>query len=320
MGAITVAIGSSDTLSEDVRILASEYVTDPQLLIAAGKEARPVIIEQASALFRPKDLVVALVDPQVETITELKAQIEMLGRELPVIIYFTKPPEGPLPIKATTVKIEKDEKKRLKDRILRFLKPFGKVMTDKAFEAFAEALRDEMSLEQELMKLVNFIGERNRIQSGDVKALTIHSHDDQLRDLFDAFAQGDRQRCLDVLENLFSQGLPPIVIQNYLARQVRLLMQARDLPEPGYSATDFPSFKKAFPRLKEGLAASTADRKAYLAYQHPYYAFLLLQAARRIPKRDLALLFQRLCDFDLAVKSGGTKHEKAFLESILFTR
>jgi hypothetical protein len=316
---ITIVAGSQETMAEDIRIISSEMVECPVIAMAHDKDTKALVTEKVSSLFLPPNSVIVLVDPHRETLEGLTSHFAALEGKVPIIVYYTGDPPQPYPLKGKLVVMEKERARRLEDRALKMLKRNNKVMTDKAFAALSAMIRDESSLDSELMKIINFVGERKRIESKDVKLLTADRHDETFLDLFQALADEDRKRVVETFEGLVLQGTPLLWIHGFLLRQVRLLLQGKDVEELLGPRSDYALFQKAFTKWKGSLSSKSMEKKHYLPYQKPYYAFKLTQTSRKMSSPALIALFHRLVLFDRRVKSG-TKLELPDLEQALFKR
>lgn len=316
MPEIIVAAGTEENIVEDVHILVADWSANPEILYATEKEIPAAVVDHASALFFPDNLILVLIDPVWEKLSELRKQLDILAENIHVIIYATSALPSPLPIQARVITLEKEKKKRIEARVLRFLKKYGKVMTDKGFSIFSERVRDESMLEQELIKLINYSGDRNKIDSKDVRAITTNTHEDSLLTLFQAFSRDQMKEALTIFDNLLSNGLPLLAIQSFLSRQARLLLHAKDIEATQGTRPDYATFQKSFPKWKAALDLKPGEKRHYLLHQKPYYAFKLLQTARSTRSSDLEKLFISLATFDSRVKKG-TKHDRVILEAAL---
>jgi DNA polymerase III delta subunit len=316
MGNIIITAGSPDNITEDIHILSRQWGDSPEITLATDKDARNRIVQAASALFTPDNAVFVLLDPPWELVGELKEHLYLLKERFHVIIYTTSQLPAPLPIQGEIIALEQEKKKRLRQRVLKTLKVHGKQMTDKAFQLFSDLIKDESVLELELAKLVNYIGERKRIDSKDVRAVITDTHEESMLDLFQAFSAGEKQQVLNVFENLVTNGTPVLAVFSFLIRQVRLLLHAKDMEEVLKSGADYALFQKAFGKWKGNLETIPSEKRHYLPYQKPYYAYKLSATSKKVSRRDLIAFYGMLSDFDIRVKKG-TKHDRIQLERAL---
>jgi DNA polymerase III delta subunit len=313
---IIIAVGSKENLLEDVHVIAKQLISDPELVIASGKEKdmRNIIIEKASNLFINENLVLVVVDPGGALIDELKGQLQALKEKISVVIFMTSASDKISEhIDGKVIVLEQDKEKRLKGKVRSFLQGHKKKMTDKAFDLLMERIKDESVLESELTKLVAFVGEKNTIESKDIRTIVGETHEDSLMALFEAFQKFDKKEMLAIFENLIDNGQYILAIHSYLVNQIRLLLQTKDMEEMVREGVEYPVFAKAFKKWKEDLDLQSSEKRRYLPYQHPYYAYKLSKVGHNISQKDLLAFFEMLTTFDAQVKRG-TKYDRIRME------
>jgi DNA polymerase III delta subunit len=296
---IIIAVGSKENLLEDIHVIAKQLVSDPEIAIASGKEKdmRNIIIEKASNLFINENLVLVVVDPGPVLINELKGQLQVLKEKISVVIFTTNASDKISEhIDGKVVVLEQDKEKRLKGKVRSFLQGHTKKMTDKAFDL-----------------LIAFVGEKSTIESKDIKAIVGQTHEDSLMALFEAFQKFDKKEMLAIFENLIDNGQYILAIHSYLVNQIRLLLQTKDMEEMVREGVEYPVFAKAFKKWKEDLDLQSSEKRRYLPYQHPYYAYKLSKVGHKISKKDLLAFFEMLTTFDAQVKRG-TKYDRMRME------
>jgi len=314
MGRIVVASGSKDYFTEDVLFLSRGWSENPRIVTAAASAARGIVLDLASALFIEPDLVLALLDPAEEAVRALTNPLLVLKERANVIIYATTPGfEVPAELGAERVVVEKEKEKRFKDRVLAEVRAERKKMTDRAYALLKERVPDEALLIGELGKLVAFVGEKTVIDAKDVAAVVTEMHEEDFITLSEAMARKDRKEIVRIVGTLLSQGLSPLAINGFMTRHVQLLLQARDAAEFFKEAPDFRAFSKGFSRLKEDLGAVPLEKRHYLAFQKPYYAYNLCKSSRRTSEKTLLSLLAMLARFDRKVKQG-TRHDRINFE------
>ena len=314
MKELLVAIGSKENVVEDIHILARRFAAHPEIVIAQGKDLRRVIAEKSSNLFLPENLVVVAVDPELPDLTALKGHFDALKERAGVIVYLTSDSKEVLEILGgKPVILEKDRDKRIRERVRAVLKQNGKKMTDKAFVLLTSRIRDESILDQEVMKLIGYVGDKMTVESKDINAVATETHEESLMALFDAFSRMDKKEVLNIFENLLENGQHILAIHSYLVNQLRLLIQAKDLEPLIAEANSYPAFAPVFKRWKEKTEIETSGKKRYLPYQHPYYAFKLSGTSKKISRKSLVEFYEFLCSLDAKVKSG-TKHDRTLME------
>jgi len=311
---ITIAIGKKENITEDIYTLAREWVDNPEIVIVTGKDIKNVVIEKASTLFIGDNLVLVLLDPERALIEEMKEQLQALKERIHIIIYTTAKPQGVYkPIEGNTVIMERNIEKRIEDRVRNFIRKYKKKMTHEGLKLLTERIKDESILESELMKLVNYVGDRKEIKSKDVLSIVTETHEENLAALFDALASTDKKETLYIFENLLLNGLHILAIHSYLVRQVRLLLQAKDMEEVFKAGSEYDIFLKTFHKWKESLELKPSEKKHYFPYQNPYFAYKLSKTSQKISRKDLIAFFDTLTAFDINVKRG-TKYDRIHME------
>lgn len=314
MKKLLVAIGSKENIFEDIHVLARRYAEQPDIAIAQGKDLRRVVIEKASNLFLNDSLVVVVVDPVLPDITAVEGQLGILAERIGVVVYLTSDAKDVRErLGGKQVVLEQDKDKRLRERVRMTLKRNGKKMTDKAYALLTSRIKDESILDQEVLKLIGYVGDRLTIESRDISAVVTETHEESLMALFDAFSRMDRKEVLGIFEGLLENGQHILAIQSYLVNQMRLLVQAKDLEPYVADARAYPAFAAVFKRWKEKNDVETSGKKRYLPYQHPYYAFKLSGTSRRIPQKNLIEFYEFLSFLDAKIKRG-TKHDRTLME------
>lgn len=141
------------------------------------------------------------------------------------------------------------------------------------------SLRDLVS---EIGKLVAYVGDRRVITVEDIREVCSRGHEVTVFQLVDAIGDRKLDRALGLLREVLQGGEPPLLILYMIARQFRLILQARTLLDRGLPASRLPG--------ELGIAPFLAER---LAVQ-----------ARKFSLREIQNSFTRLLQADVAIKSG----------------
>ncbi|MCX7856488.1 MAG: hypothetical protein N2513_00675 [Deltaproteobacteria bacterium] len=301
-----------NSLASDIEKTAHELHRFPKIITLEGDQIRKGVTHLFSSLFLDENIVLFLIDPDKKLLNSLKTQIENLEKKIWIVIYDTKAKDRT----ELHTSVEKDKEKTLKRTVLSFLRRYGKTMTDKAYNLFIERIKDDSFIENELIKLVNYVGEREEIRSKDVDLVVSRYEEENLISLFEAIKDGNKIELIRVLDNLMSLGMAPLMIHAYLCRIIRLLIQVKemtDLLDPYNSDTIF--FKK-FSGLRNLFSFAPEDKKNYFPYLNHRYALTLATFANKISLNRLKELYNSLVMYDLSVKKG-TKFEFSRLEMIL---
>ncbi|HBA55825.1 DNA polymerase III subunit delta [Syntrophorhabdus aromaticivorans] len=314
MSKIMLAVGTKENMTGDLHVIAQKWTNDPKFVVATGKEVKTAVIDTASSLFPSENTILVLVDPDASLLSTLKPQLDALKERIPVILYTTSPPSEALKgIGGTASLMEKDKTTRIKKNVLAFLKRYDKKMTDKAFRALMERIRNESILESELMKIVNYVGDKTTINSKDIQAIVAETHEESFLTLFDAIAGMDKKEVLSIFENLIENGVHVLAIHSYLVRQIRLLLQAKDMEGLFKTAPEYPAFSRTFGKWKEGLDLKPMEKKHYFPYQKPYYAHKLSKVSRKTGKQAYIAFLEILTTLDTHIKKG-TRYDRIRLE------
>jgi DNA polymerase-3 subunit delta len=108
----------------------------------------------------------------------------------------------------------------------------GKKLLPTAAGALVRAVGSDLDrLCNEVEKLVLYAGERPTITEEDVAALVALAPDDNVFHLLDALGERKRARAVQLLHDLLDSGEPPARVLSLVARQLRLVWQAKFLLE-----------------------------------------------------------------------------------------
>jgi DNA polymerase-3 subunit delta len=109
-------------------------------------------------------------------------------------------------------------------------KQAGSGIAEEAAELLAEYVGGDLRVvANEVDKLATYAGPGQTIDAADVEALVSQAGEANVFECVDAIGQGDRTRALSSLGVLLERGERPERVLALVARQVRLLLQARDL-------------------------------------------------------------------------------------------
>lgn len=145
---------------------------------------------------------------------------------------------------------------------------YDRQLTQQAAQLLVDLIGAEMGqLDQELQKLVAYIGKRNQITEGDVDKLVGRSQGENTWKIFDAIGAGNVKDALEILDRLLEQGEEPLRILGAFSMQLRRLAQAARLAQQGVSlATALeqagvpPYFSKGCQQQLKHLGAARANQ------------------------------------------------------------
>ncbi len=189
------------------------------------------------------------------------------------------------------------------DLIRRIVAQFDKRLAPGAHELIARRAGPETALlAMELEKLCLYVGDRASITEEDVRVMVRDMAESWIFDFTSALAARQLVRGLPLLRGLFEQGEPPLRVLAMIAREVRLLLIARECLDGalrGHWRPDvqFNAFQsQVLPRVDA--ATLEAFGKA-----HPFVLFRRFQDAARLRTAALRTALRTLADLDARLKS-----------------
>ena len=147
----------------------------------------------------------------------------------------------------------------------------------------AYAGNDLRLLDQELDKLLTYVGPGQAVTEADVRRLVNAAQQTSIFDMVDAIGSRDSRAALALLHELLDAGEAPLYLLFMITRQFRILLQVR-LLQPANLAP-----------------AELASRLG----QHPFVIDKALKQARQFTLPHLEAILRRLLQADLALKSSG---------------
>jgi len=150
-------------------------------------------------------------------------------------------------------------------------------------------------LEQDLNKVLCYVGERPGISEDDVAALVIPPAEETVFAVIDALGEGKARPALEGLAALLRAGEEPLRLLGMLARQFRIILAAGDLSRRGMSAAEIAR--------ELGLKTFVVRRA--------------LEHGRMISPERAARTLAGIRDIDLAVKNGRRDFYSAAADLIL---
>jgi DNA polymerase III subunit delta len=145
-------------------------------------------------------------------------------------------------------------------------------------------------LDQEIRKLLLYVGDRKEIAVDDVRVMVPYVQSaDVIFQMVDAVGQRDGRRALSYLHRLLDVGEHPLGIFGMVVRQFRLLIQIRWLIDQRHTQQQITS------RIK----------------LHPYVVKKVCAQADRFTPTQLREAYRLLAEQDLAIKRGGIPADMA---------
>ncbi len=155
-----------------------------------------------------------------------------------------------------------------------------------AADALAFAVGDDLRLlNSEIEKLVIYVGGERPITPADVELMVPYAGTANVFVMVDAIGRRDGRAALHMLHKLLDEGAAPLYLLSMIVRQFRILIQVKDLSS-------------------QGLAASTIAKQTGL---HPFVAEKTGRQAMNFSMGQLEMIYARLLETDLAIKTGQTE-------------
>lgn len=162
-------------------------------------------------------------------------------------------------------------------------------------------------LDQEIYKLVNYVGDRRQVSVQDVATVVSTHAEDVMFKCVDAIGRRDSDRALLLLNELHRHDTKPQAVAgrllSLLTRHYRLLWQAKYLASQGVAARDLRS-------LPERIAAELPQDPSIV--QMSFRAGEYMSASEKYTYADIQWVFDRLVLCDLANKGGVTEEDVLF--------
>lgn len=137
-------------------------------------------------------------------------------------------------------------------------------------------------LDQEITKIKLYKEEDKNITKEDILSLTAKNIDIDIFDLIDKIVMQDKEHALEIYYEMLKRNEEPIKILIILANQFRIMYQAKELYQKGYSGNDI----------------------ADILSIHPYRIKLALEKTYRYSADTLLSYLSSLADLDYDIKIG----------------
>lgn len=189
------------------------------------------------------------------------------------------------------------------DVVRRVAGAFGKRVEPAAHELIVRRAGAEMGLlSMELEKLCLYVGERPIIAEADVRAAFRDMAGAWIFDFTGAFASRQLGKALPLLQELIEQGEPPLRVLAMIAREVRMLLLARECLDDALRGKWRPDVPFNVFQSRILPLVDTATREAF-GKAHPFVLYRRFQDAGRTTARVLRDALLQLSDLDLRFKT-----------------
>jgi DNA polymerase-3 subunit delta len=194
------------------------------------------------------------------------------------------------------IEFTRPRKEELVGWLLRRAAREGKKMAPAAADLLISRAGTGMTLlANELQKLIVFAGEREIITREDVLLLSPRLTEENIFAVVDSLGERRAQKALAGIRDLLAAGEPPPVILAMVARQFRLLLQAKELAAKGAKVS----------HLAEELKVPL------------FVAKKITQQSAGFSSARLEEILRRLLEMDVAVKTGGRDFYPAFEDFVI---
>jgi DNA polymerase-3 subunit delta len=161
----------------------------------------------------------------------------------------------------------------------------GGSITPGATAQLAAFISDNLRLmAQEIEKLLAYVDRARPITKEDIQLLVSDVREANIFDMVDALGQRDRQTASRLLHQRLDGGDHPLALQAMMARQIRILIQVKELRQEGLDRTAIAT--------QLGL--------------HPFVVRKALAQERNFSMTQLESIHRQLLDTDVAIKTGQT--------------
>ena len=153
-------------------------------------------------------------------------------------------------------------------------------------------------LKNSLQMLLNYLGEREIIEEQDVIELIVPTKEEGVFALAEKLTNAPAEDVLFFLKQLLEQGIHPLVILSVLAKEVRCLMEIKEIiQQKKLLFASYNQFiKTAYPLIKK-------ENLVHLKGLPSYVIFLFGQRAQKYSLKTLKAIHQQLLLTEIAIKS-----------------
>jgi DNA polymerase III subunit delta len=213
-------------------------------------------------------------------------------------------------------KISRD---KLREFIDRQLSLYDKRVEPRARELILLRAGDDLrTLQQELDKLVLYVGEQAVVRADDVETIFADQIEGWIFDLTGFIAARNATGALCQLGRLIAQGDHPLKLLSTIAAEVRKLLSARQILESDLRGRWKPGM--SYKQFEHAIL----DQGATLLTRNPYADYLCFQRAETFSLPELLSYMRRIHDADLRLKSSAPNPklvmERLILQMCLGTR
>ncbi|MGC9028638.1 MAG: DNA polymerase III subunit delta [Desulfomonilaceae bacterium] len=211
-------------------------------------------------------------------------------------------------------------------RVKAILGEAGKTISRDALNRiYARAGTDLRRLQGELHKLLNYVGERRRIETADVESVFEDFHATEFYEFGAAIRTGDLHKCLISLHEHLRIAAHPLQTLAAISGEVRRLLMAKELKQTVFADTwrpgiSFATFKNLLADKERKDQSPDAAARIAKTGMKPYLLYVSLEASDKFSEKKLIAAMEKLLQADIILKSSrlGRYGAQAILEDILF--
>ncbi|HIE38040.1 MAG TPA: DNA polymerase III subunit delta [Anaerolineales bacterium] len=231
----------------------------------------------------------------------LEELLDLLPR-LPETTRLVFIEEGPLPDSHPVLRLAREHErgyarrfeppapKALPQWIVRRVQKYRGRIEPPAAARLAQAVGSDLRLlDQEIRKLITYVGPEGAITTADISRLVPYVQQAVVFDLVDALGRRDGRVAVSTLQRLLDDGESPMGILAMIVRQFRLLIQVKELSQAGENPASI----------------------ARTLRLHPFPARKLYTQAANFTAAQLERIYRHLLETDLQIKSGNLAVEVA---------
>lgn len=209
---------------------------------------------------------------------------------------------------------KRQQQEALKARMKETLKKAGKTMAPGGFEALYEKIGPGMrNFNNELEKLIAFVGDRKKILPSDVETVSKRIKQDPVYEMTNAIAERDTRRAIFFLDSLLKNNFHPLPVLSAASNQIRKLVLAKDFVRSKYGSgwrqdLSYAAFQKMILPELEKREPDFLTSKA-----HPFTIHKTLKQSDNYTFEELINALEALLDADIRLKTSG-QNAKIVLE------
>lgn len=250
-------------------------IQDTLLLTAGGKDINKLD-------HKPDTLLKYMEYPLESTVIVFIVQAEKLDERRKVVKQLKS--------KQIVLTFDELDQAQMKQWLMQRVQKQGRIITESAATLLQLKTGNHMQLlAQETDKLCLRVGEAGTIDETIVRELIPDTAEEHVFALVDAIVELRTAQALQLYKQLLLQREEPIKIIALIVRQIRMMLQIKELEQQHYAPKQMAS----------------------ILGQHPYAVKLAAEKGKRLSKEKLSAILSQLADLDYNMKTGAAHKELA---------